>query len=109
MTRLEFDGPELNWTCGYSPQGILECLDEAVWHGFRLTPDGAHIESMSASCDAHRPTMAADCDYVHPMDSPCGVTGSRFRWPENECYLEWGEIAGVAAEALSIPEGAVQS
>jgi hypothetical protein len=93
--------PALNWTCGYSPGGVLECLDEATWHGFRLTDTGTHIESMMASCDTHEPRMAACADYVHAMASPCGVAGSRFRWPENECYVEWGDEAAFMAAAVT--------
>lgn len=82
-------GAELNWTCGYSPTGPLECLDVATWHGFKLTDDGLHIAWMMASCDDHRAAMKAD--YSHPMASACAITGSRFIWPENYCYVEWGD------------------
>jgi hypothetical protein len=87
--------PALNWTCGFSPDGPLECLDVATWHGFILTEDGTRIESMMASCDEHRVRMKADAE--HPMQSPCGITGSRFRWPENFCYIEWGDGETVLA------------
>ena len=87
MSHHELE-PALNWTCGFSPDGPLECLDVATWHGFRLTDDGLAIECMMAACDAHRVEMKAD--YVHPMDTPCGVTDSRFVWPENFCYVDWG-------------------
>lgn len=106
MTDDDNLSPEFNWTCGFSPTGILECLDEAVWHGFRLTPDGLSIESMMAACVTHKPKMAARCDYVHPMDSPCGVAGSRFRWPENECYVEWDEfdaLVGLEQAEMRVP------
>lgn len=89
-------GPELNWTCGLSPDGWLECLDVATWHGFRLTDDGLDIECMMASCEAHRSRMRAD--YEHPMDTPCGVTGSRFVWPDNYCYIEWGDELALTGE-----------
>lgn len=94
-------GAELNWTCGLSPEDALECLNVATWHGFRLTDDGLRIECMLASCDAHRDRMQAD--YSHPMDSACGIAGSRFKWPENFCYLEWGDefvLTGQAAEPI---------
>lgn len=90
-------GPELNWTCGFSPEGVLECLDVATWHGFQLTDD-----RLMASCDDHRARMKAD--YEHPMDSPCGIAGSRFRWPENFCYVQWGDelaLTGQAAEPVA--------
>lgn len=80
-------GPELNWTCGYSPDGPLECLDAATVHGFRLTEDQRRIASMMASCESHRALMRAD--YEHPMQSACGITRSHFRWPENYCYVDW--------------------
>lgn len=82
-------GPAMNWTCGFSPDEVLECFGAATWHGFRLTADGREIDCMLASCDTHRHLMRAD--YEHPMDTPCGVTGSRFVWPENFCYVDWGD------------------
>lgn len=94
--------PELKWTCGFSPDGPLECLDVATWHGFILTADGTRIDCMMAACDTHRPDMRAD--YEHPMESACGLPGSRFVWPENLCYIEWGDdlaLAGVNAEGAS--------
>lgn len=81
--------PALNWTCGFSPEGVLECLDVATWHGFRLTGDGLRIQVMMAACGTHRERMRAD--YTHPMDTACGVAGSIFVWPENFCYVEWGD------------------
>ena len=102
--REPFDDPALNWTGGFSPDGYLECLDEATWHGFRLTDDGLNIKSMMASCEAHRRRMQMETDYDHPMDSACGVAGSRFAWPENICYLEWGDepaLTGQASESLA--------
>jgi hypothetical protein len=90
--------PSLNWTCGFSPSGVFECLDEATVHGFRLTDDGLAIECMMASCEAHAPQMPAD--YRHPMQSACGITGSRFVWPENYCYVEWGDEVPALAGAV---------
>ena len=43
--------------------------------------------------------MEMSADYVHPLKHPCGLPGSVFRWPENECYMEWDESAEFAAEA----------
>jgi len=91
--RLE---PALNWTCGFSPSGPLECLDVATWHGFRLTDDGTAIDCMMAACDDHRPRMQAH--FEHPMQSACGITGSRFAWPENVCYIDWGDGLALVAE-----------
>jgi hypothetical protein len=89
-------GPELNWTCGFSPDGPLECLDVATWHGFQLTDDGQNIECMMASCDVHRAKMRAH--FEHPMQSACGLAGSRFVWPENFCYVEWGDEPALVGE-----------
>ena len=25
------------------------------------------------------------------MTHPCGIPGSHFRWPENECFTEWDD------------------
>jgi len=90
-------GPEMNWTCGFSPSGPMECLDVATWHGFRLTDDGLRIKVMMASCDDHRARMEAD--FKHPMQSACGITGSRFVWPENYCYVDWGDGSALVVEA----------
>jgi hypothetical protein len=35
--------------------------------------------------------MALTTDFMHPQQHPCGIPGSRFRWPENECYTDWDE------------------
>lgn len=82
-------GPEMNWTCGFSPEGPLECLREATQHGFIIKHEGETYLglSMMASCDEHKDRMKAD--YVHEMKSPCGIAGSRFVWPENYCYFDW--------------------
>lgn len=82
-------GPAMNWTCGFSPDGPMECLDVATRHGFQLTEDGQHIAYMMASCDEHRALMEAH--FEHPMESACGIAGSRFVWPENVCYVNWGD------------------
>lgn len=95
--------PSLNWTCGLSPDGYLECLDAATVHGFRLTDDGLHIESMMASCESHRARMKAD--FEHSMGSACGVTGSRFVWPENYCCVEWDDLPSLAGVALWAVQG----
>lgn len=82
--------PEMNWTCGYSPEGPMECLRDATWHGFKVK--GSEIEYMMAACDEHKENMRAD--YKHPMDTPCGVAGSCFKWPENYCYVDWDTYLG---------------
>jgi hypothetical protein len=43
--------------------------------------------------------------FEHPMQSACGITGSRFVWPENFCYVEWGDealVAETAAEEVNV-------
>jgi hypothetical protein len=102
VSRKPFDDPALNWTCGFSPDGPLECLDAATWHGFRLTDDGSAIDCMMASCETHRALMRADFD--HPMGTACGITGSRFVWPENYCYIEWGDGSALfGSHAVEVP------
>lgn len=79
-----------NWSCGYEPEPKnWVCAKPATWHGFRLTEDGKEIASMMASCDDHLIDMGKRTDYRHPMKSACGLPGSRFKWPENECYLDF--------------------
>ena len=79
-----------NWSCGFELlEGAFVCAQPATWHGFRLTYDGSGIiASMMACCDPHKERMVACADFVHPMGSVCGLPGSRFRWPENECYMD---------------------
>jgi len=74
----------LNWSCGYSDTPTSPpCMDPAVWHGIILSEP---IQVMS-SCDEHRPIMDLSADYVHEMGSACGLPGSYFIWPDNECIL----------------------
>ena len=77
----------MNWTCGFSIDDISLCSDEATWHGFLLNEDGSAIQCMMASCDDHLSHL--ETNYRHEMQSPCGVPGSRFKWPENHCYIDW--------------------
>jgi hypothetical protein len=88
-----------HWTCGYEPYpGAIACSHDAVWHGVALDGDG-DAPGM-ASCDGHLPAMKLSADYVHPHQHPCGVPGSMFRWPENECYLDWDEAELLAAGTM---------
>jgi hypothetical protein len=41
--------------------------------------------------------MNLSADYVHRIQHPCGIPGSKFRWPDNECYTEWDEGSEFAA------------
>lgn len=90
-----------NWTCVYSPSPTSpECGAEALWHGFLLNADGSTIDAMTACCDDHRPVMTRNVDYVHPLTHPCGIPGSRFRWPENVCHMDdWTPQVFVALAA----------
>ena len=104
MNQEEYDkelGPEMNWTCGFSPDGPLECLREATRHGFKVGGEN-EILSMMASCDEHEHRMKAD--YIHEMKSPCGVAGSYFRWPENYCYINWEEEMEAFRSEAIVPE-----
>lgn len=95
---------ELKWSCGFAPTpGVEDCLDPATWHGMGFA--GSDVHEM-ASCDAHKPLMEAAADYVHEMDSPCGLAGSLFKWPENFCFIPWDEEALTAAASLPIREEA---
>lgn len=78
--------PAFNWSCGFQASATgPACLAPAVWHGFQTSGDG--IDGMMACCDAHLPVMKLSAYWVHGLDSPCGLPGSCFRWPENKCYL----------------------
>ena len=71
--------------CSYSLKpGEPHCTRDATWHGMMF--DGDDVVPMEC-CDEHKPIVEALCDYVHP----CGIPGSLFRWPENECITEWSE------------------
>lgn len=88
-----------NWVCGHQAHpGAIHCSRDAAWHGMAL--DGERIAAGMASCDEHLPHMELSADYVHPHQHPCGVPGSMFRWPENECYLDWDETELLAAETV---------
>jgi hypothetical protein len=84
------------YVCGFvlSPDD-LHCDLDAAWHGFTVDDDG--IEAMMACCDEHLPQMKQAADYVHALEHPCGIPGSMFRWPENECYTDWDEASEFAA------------
>ena len=80
-----------HFLCTYSPTpDDPKCQRDATWHGMVITDDD--LLAME-SCDEHMPVMAQLAHYVHPLVHPCGVPGSLFRWPENECYTEWDEHA----------------
>ena len=92
------------WICGYLPHrgpGAPACSLDATWHGFVLDDAGELIAAMMSSCDGHLPEMKLNADYVHPHQHPCGVPGSEFWWPDNECRLDWDdtELLAGALEA----------
>lgn len=104
MDHKPFLGPPREewktWTCGYSPHpGVIGCARDVAWHGVAL--DEIDAAGMG-SCAEHLPQMKLTADYVHPHHHPCGVPGSLFRWPENECYLDWDD-AELLAQAASEP------
>lgn len=77
--------------CAYSPApGELSCNAAATWHGIVAGPE--YDEAME-SCDGHLAVMAAIAEHVHPLVHPCGIPGSRFRLPENECCTDWDECS----------------
>jgi hypothetical protein len=82
-----------------APDAVLHCNRDSIWHGFVLDGPCENIVAMMNCCGEHRPFMEMSADYVHPLKHPCGLPGSVFRWPENECYMEWDESAEFAAEA----------
>jgi hypothetical protein len=91
-----------SWVCGFSvtPADPV-CHLDATWHGFVLDDPAEAIVAMMSSCDDHLGHMKLTADFVHPLQHPCGIPGSRFRWPENECYTDWDgehEVAALAAE-----------
>lgn len=80
-----------HFVCGFAPSPeALHCDRDVVWHGMRF--DGDEMAAMGC-CAEHLPVMKALCDYVHEHVHPCGIPGSMFRWPENECYVDWNETA----------------
>jgi hypothetical protein len=87
------------WTCGYSPPGAIGCTRDVTWHGVALDETSETDAGGMGSCDEHLPQMRLSADYVHPHQHPCGVPDSMFRWPENECYLDWdgAELLTLAA------------
>ncbi|MFF5261383.1 hypothetical protein ACFY4C_20765 [Actinomadura viridis] len=77
-----------HWTCGFGEsREASRCGREAVWHAAVLDESHTAAIAMMACCDEHRAAMDRSASFVHPMDSACGVPGSRFVWPENYCYL----------------------
>jgi hypothetical protein len=88
------------WVCGYSlTPADPACHLDAVWHGFVLDDPAQNIVAMMSSCDEHLPRMKLTADYVHRHQHPCGIPGSSFRWPENECYTDWDETAELASRS----------
>lgn len=87
------------YVCGFAEgPGEVHCNRDATWHGFLL--DGERIAAMMESCDQHLLAMRLSADYVHPLVHPCCVPGACFRWPENECYIEW-DVSELSVEAVA--------
>lgn len=95
-----------HWICGHlaHPGATISCSRDATWHGFALDDASEQVAVMMSCCDEHLPQMKLSADYVHPHKHPCSVPGSRFRWPGNECYLDWDDaelLTQAAAEPVS--------
>lgn len=105
MSAAWIGGPTEEWRhflCCYSDApGELKCQRDATWHGIVIDDGNGELVAMK-SCDEHKPIMEWLCDYVHQLVHPCGVPGSMFRWPENECYTDWDEAAEFAAESTAV-------
>ena len=98
--------PREEWAtglCGFGgvPGGMI-CGRDATWHGFVLDDPAKRIAAMMTSCGDHVRYMRLSADFVHPLQHPCCIPGSSFRWPENECYTDWDESAEFAAEHLAL-------
>jgi hypothetical protein len=88
------------WVCGYSPlPGEIVCGRDAAWHGLVLDDPAESVVAVMECCDEHLPRMKLTADFIHRLKHPCGIPGSRFRWPENECYTDWDEAAELGAWA----------
>lgn len=95
-----------NWSCGYmTSETDPACLADATWHAFKVA-DG-DIEWMAASCERHIGVLELSANYTHRLDSACGLPGSKFKWPENVCYMPDEEITAVAA-AEAVPSGLIE-
>ena len=79
-----------HYVCGYAPApGELHCNREAVWHAVLLDDDAKRIVAVMESCDEHVAFVKLSADYVHTLQHPYAIPGSRFYWPENVCIMEW--------------------
>lgn len=86
--------------CSYShTEADLACLADARWHGIVL---GEDLKGL-ACCDEHKPIMETIVQYIHPLDSPCGLPDALFIEAENRCVLPWdeGDLARLEAAAHS--------
>ena len=91
-----------SWVCGFAmTRADPACHLDATWHGFVLDDPAEQIVAMMSSCDDHRRYMALSADFIHPLQHPCCIPGSMFRWPENECYTDWDESELAAAAELA--------
>ena len=99
--------PREEWSvylCDYAPgPGDLSCNRDAVWHGFVLDDPCEAIVAMMMSCDDHLQYMKLTADFAHPLKHPCGIPGSMFRWPENECYTDWDEAELTEMAKIEVP------
>lgn len=93
------------WACGFGDTRVTpRCGREAIWHGTVMDEEHTTPIAMMECCDEHRPAMELSADYIHEMDTPCGVPGSRFHWgAENYCVLPETESALEAMCPAEVP------
>lgn len=88
--------------CGYAAApDAIHCDRDVVWHGIRFETADGDLLAMG-SCDEHKPIIDQLCEYIHAHVHPCSIPGSMFRWPENECYLDWDELAEFQAAEVTM-------
>lgn len=107
MSNLDWIGPprdpEMKYFCGFAPRlGDLHCNRDVTWHGIKFDENGDIIAV--SSCDLHQDVITDICEYVHPHVHPCGIDGAIFRWPENECFIDWDENAEFPPVAMPVPQ-----
>ena len=97
------DGLGAHYVCGYAAApGELHCNRDATWHAVLLNAAAKSIVAVMESCDEHVAAVKLSADYVHPLQHPCAIPGSRFHWPENVCVMEWDDAEAFAAD-LAMP------
>lgn len=76
------------WDCGYQAHpGAPTCATDAVWHGIVLGDVNESGIAGMMSCGPHKAAMALTAEYIHPLDSTCGLPDARFVAAENRCVI----------------------